>query len=73
MKTMSARYCNHTYTYHTAAGPQKSLYGQFGLIPWDNSHSYSFQISGILQVHLQEFLMINNKKTSGKWSSSNSV
>lgn len=72
-KTLSARYCSHTYTYSAVAGPHKSLYGQFNLIPWDIFHCYIFQISGILQVQLQQLLMINNMKTFGKWSSSNSV
>lgn len=72
-KTLSARYCSHTYTYSAVAGPHKSPYGQFNLIPWDIFHCYIFQISRILQVQLQQLLMINNMKTFGKWSSSNSV
>lgn len=72
-KTLSARYCTHTYTYSAVAGPHKSPYGQFNFISWDIFHCYIFQISGILQVQLQQLLMINNMKTFGKWSSSNSV
>lgn len=62
---MSARYCNHTYSYSPVAGPHRTLYGQFSLIPWENSHCYIFQISGILQVQLQQFLMINKQKPLG--------